>query len=404
MVAQTAESFAQQQRFVADAAHELRTPLTAIGGSIEILQLGAVDAEPEKRRRLLASIGNEVDRLGRLVNDLLMLSHLDQQPPTKHEPLDLQPLLLDLLEQARIVAPQHTFVIQLPAPLPVCGNADQLRQVFLNLLSNASTYTPAGGLITVSGQCATGITISVADTGLGIPAKDLPYVWDRLYRVDRSRARARGGFGLGLAIVQTDCPRTSWPGHYREHAGGGYDRDRQLATVSSNGSIGRPIFRKSLSSAGSRFRSQRYPLTIANVDDVANRYRSFMMNRKIFVSSAATGALVAALGVGGYSLAHANTALTTTTPQVVATQVTAPATTARARPAKVHAKGAKAQAKGTTAQGQKSAARLATATCQPMLYSRPTTASLYIRRCRPRMHRPRLANWLIRQKHCMRQP
>ncbi len=203
MVAQTAESFAQQQRFVADAAHELRTPLTAIGGSIEILQLGAVDAEPEKRRRLLASIGNEVDRLGRLVNDLLMLSHLDQQPPTKHEPLDLQPLLLDLLEQARIVAPQHKFVAQLPAPLPVCGNADQLRQVFLNLLSNASTYTPAGGVITVSGQAATGIALRIADTGIGIPAQELPYVWDRLYRVDRSRSRARGGFGLGLAIVQT---------------------------------------------------------------------------------------------------------------------------------------------------------------------------------------------------------
>ncbi|MBA3947162.1 MAG: HAMP domain-containing protein [Herpetosiphonaceae bacterium] len=203
MVAQTAESFAQQQRFVADAAHELRTPLTAIGGSIEMLQLGVVDTEPEKRRRLLASIGNEVDRLGRLVNDLLMLSHLDQQPPTKHEPLDLQPLLLDLLEQAHIVAPQHAFVAQLPDPLPVCGNADQLRQVFLNLLTNASTYTPVGGVITVSGQAATAITIRVADTGIGIPAQELPHVWDRLYRVDRSRSRARGGFGLGLAIVQT---------------------------------------------------------------------------------------------------------------------------------------------------------------------------------------------------------
>ncbi|GAC1353793.1 MAG: HAMP domain-containing sensor histidine kinase [Herpetosiphon sp.] len=203
MVERTAESFGRQQRFVADAAHELRTPLTAIGGSIEMLQIGAVDHEPEKRRRLLHSLGNEVERLGRLVNDLLLLSHLDQGPPSRWVEVDIRPLLLDLIDQTHLVAPEHTVVADLPCPLLVCGNADHLRQVFVNLLSNARTYTPAGGTITVAARGGANLRVEITDTGIGIPADDLPRIWDRLYRVDRSRSRAGGGFGLGLAIVQS---------------------------------------------------------------------------------------------------------------------------------------------------------------------------------------------------------
>ncbi|HEY0602407.1 MAG TPA: HAMP domain-containing sensor histidine kinase [Herpetosiphonaceae bacterium] len=203
MIARMAESWERQQRFVADAAHELRTPLTAISGSIEMLQIGAVDHQPERRQRLLDSVSQELDRMGRLVHDLLLLSQLDSHSPPVHEPFDLRPLLVNVVEQCRIVAPNHQFVLDLPDALPVLGNADQLRQVFLNLLTNAHTYTPLNGTITVVGRADRAVTVKVADTGIGIPGEDLPHVWERLYRVDRSRVRRTGGSGLGLSIVQT---------------------------------------------------------------------------------------------------------------------------------------------------------------------------------------------------------
>lgn len=219
MVARTAEAFAAQQRFIADAAHELRTPLTAIGGSIEVLQLGAADHRPEHRRRLLNSIGSEVERLGRLVNNLLLLSRLNQDTRQRHTPCDLVPLLHDLVEQSRIVAPTHEIVAELPPTLPLLGNEDQLHQVFLNLLTNAHTYTPPGGTIMVKATAKERISVSIQDTGIGIPPDELPHIWDRLYRVDRSRSRAAGGFGLGLAIVHSlvtahggEVSATSTPG------------------------------------------------------------------------------------------------------------------------------------------------------------------------------------------------
>ena len=202
MVARLAVAWTTQRRFLAGAAHELRTPLTAIGGSVEMLQLGAVDHQPERRRRLLHTISEELDRLGRLVHDLLLLNNLEQRPDPVLVPLDLRPLLQQLVEQLRILAPRHTFTIELPTPLPVRGNGDHLRQIFLNLLTNAHTYTPEGGTITIAGRVADSVTVRVSDTGVGIPPDDLPYVWDRLYRVDRARTRSAGGFGLGLAIVK----------------------------------------------------------------------------------------------------------------------------------------------------------------------------------------------------------
>jgi signal transduction histidine kinase len=203
MVARIGESFAAQQRFLADAAHELRTPLTAIGGSIELLQMGAVADQPDKQRRVLESAGNEIDRLGRLVNNLLLLQTLERQGPAAHSKLDLRPLLLDVVAQVELAAPDHVFRTLLPVPLPMCGDSDQLRQVTLNLLTNAYTYTPAGGTITVSGQLDGGVCVTVSDTGIGIAAQDVPRVGERLYRVDRARARGTGGFGLGLSIVNS---------------------------------------------------------------------------------------------------------------------------------------------------------------------------------------------------------
>lgn len=201
MVARIAESFAAQQRFLADAAHELRTPLTAIGGSIELLRMGAVAGQPDKQRRVLESAGNEIDRLGRLVNNLLLLQTLNARGTVAHTALDLRPLVLDVIAQIEPAAPDHVFHTMLPAPLPMEGDSDQLRQVLLNLLTNAHTYTPAGGSITVTGQLDGGVCVAISDTGIGIAPEDVPHVGERLYRVDRARARGTGGFGLGLAIV-----------------------------------------------------------------------------------------------------------------------------------------------------------------------------------------------------------
>ena len=203
MVARTAESFAAQQRFVADAAHELRTPLTAIGGSVEMLQLGAVDHQPEKRRRLLASIGREVDRMGRLVNDLLLLSRLDQRPSMQLETFDLRAQLGEVVEQMRLVAPDYHWQLDAPLTLTAHGHPDQLHQVWLNLVSNAQQHTPAGGVITVTALNGNGVTVRISDTGSGIPADEVAHVWERLYRVDKARTRVAGGHGLGLAIVES---------------------------------------------------------------------------------------------------------------------------------------------------------------------------------------------------------
>ena len=203
MVARIGESFAAQQRFLADAAHELRTPLTAIGGSIELLQMGAVAQQPDRQRRVLESAGHEIDRLGRLVNNLLLLQTLDRPGSAAHATLDLRPLILDVVAQVELAAPDHVFRTLLPLPLPMCGDSDQLRQVLLNLLTNAYTYTPAGGTITVSGHLDGGVCVAVSDTGIGIAPEDVPRVGERLYRVDRARARGTGGFGLGLAIVNS---------------------------------------------------------------------------------------------------------------------------------------------------------------------------------------------------------
>lgn len=203
MVDQLQASFAVQRRFVADAAHELRTPLTSIGGMVELLLLGAV-ADPAQQHRTLQRVEGETERMSRLVQNLLLLSRLDAEPTLNCVPLDLHALADDVVQQMQTIAPQHQIKF-MPGPVvPVQGDADKLRQVLINLLDNARTYTPPGGTITVTveGQNGMGV-VRVADTGVGIPPADVPHVWDRFYRVDQARARHSGGAGLGLALVKS---------------------------------------------------------------------------------------------------------------------------------------------------------------------------------------------------------
>ena len=192
--------------FVANVSHELRTPLTAIQGYVETLLGGAID-EPADSRRFLEVVHRHTERLGRLLNDLTDLSNIELGKIT----LDLGPVsVADAVESViailrpRADASRITIGLDVPADLPaVQADHDRIHQILINLVDNAVKYTPSGGRVTVSAREASGaVEIDVTDTGVGIPAADLPRITERFYRVDKARSRELGGTGLGLAIVK----------------------------------------------------------------------------------------------------------------------------------------------------------------------------------------------------------
>jgi len=209
MIAQLRATERMRTDFVSNVSHELRTPLTAIKGLVETLRDGAVD-DRKVRDRFLATVEDETDRLIRLVNDLLVLSKADSQAlKLKREPLDVR----DLIERSvHKLAPQleeKGLLVEVSAseePRLVVADADRIEQVLVNLLDNAIKYSPQGGRITVAideGSPTQGMVgVAVRDQGLGIPAGDLPRVFERFYRVDRARSRDGGGSGLGLSIAK----------------------------------------------------------------------------------------------------------------------------------------------------------------------------------------------------------
>jgi two-component system OmpR family sensor kinase len=209
MVAQLEQAFNQQKQFVADVSHELRTPLTALGGGLEMLLLGADRGDPEASRRLVRGMYAEVERMNRLTQDLLTLTRLDEgRAELALETVDPQALLETVREQAEHMAQGQKISVEIaPATPLIRADADRLRQVLLNILDNAIKHTPATGWIHLSARPAAGamVEIEARDTGVGIPAEALPYVFERFYRADPARARASqrsGGTGLGLAIAK----------------------------------------------------------------------------------------------------------------------------------------------------------------------------------------------------------
>lgn len=191
--------FTSQQRFLADVSHELRTPLTVIKGNADLIRKFGVDEES------LDSIKDESDRLTRLVGDLLLLAQAESgKLPLNLRPVELDLLLTDVLQQMRVLAGDKvklrlTDIDQ----VLVQGDADRLKQVLINLISNAIHYTPVGGDVFLTLSKSEGkAKIIVRDTGPGIPAGDLPHVFDRFYRGEKSRTRSKtSGFGLGLSIA-----------------------------------------------------------------------------------------------------------------------------------------------------------------------------------------------------------
>jgi heavy metal sensor kinase len=192
-------------QFTADASHELRTPVTLIRATAELTLRR--ERPVETYREALRQIIQEADRTTRLIEDLLLLARADAGLPAL--PLDrveLTPLVRDVCEQGQILAQERQLEIAAEAPeqpLYVQGNDTALRRLLLLLVDNAVKYTPPGGRITVSVALdASGPTITVRDTGIGIPDAALPHVFERFYRVDESRNRDGGGAGLGLSIAQ----------------------------------------------------------------------------------------------------------------------------------------------------------------------------------------------------------
>jgi len=193
-----------RREFVSNVSHELRTPLASLKAMVETLEDGALE-EPQVARDFIGRIHREIDRLNGLVGDLLELSRLESgQATLRLSPLDLGPLVEEVKGQfqARAEAKGTALEAALPEGLPqVVGEPDRLRQVLVNLLDNALKFTADGGRVKISASDkGKAVEVSVSDTGIGIPAEHLPHIFERFYKVDRSRRDQ--GVGLGLAIAK----------------------------------------------------------------------------------------------------------------------------------------------------------------------------------------------------------
>jgi two-component system, OmpR family, sensor histidine kinase BaeS len=202
MAAALDEQERMRREFIANAAHELRTPLTNLQGYLEALRDGVIEPDAATFESLL----EESERLVRLSRSLDTLAAGDAGDfPPATIPLDLARMIRSAVDLARpgVVSGGLELSVNVPAELPAHGDPDQLAQVLSNLLQNAVRYTPAGGRIDVTAERRPGdVLVSVTNTGDGIPIQDLPHVFERFYRVEKSRDRARGGAGIGLAIVR----------------------------------------------------------------------------------------------------------------------------------------------------------------------------------------------------------
>ncbi|MDX6359339.1 MAG: two-component system, OmpR family, sensor kinase [Nocardioidaceae bacterium] len=193
------QSEQQVRQFVADASHELRTPLTTIAGYTELARRRPDDAGIVKTA--LGKVEEESARMTSMVEDLLLLARLDSGRPLEREPVDLSRLLVEAVSDARVIAPDHRWRLEVPEDsVEVTGDAERLRQVVTNLLTNARKYTPAGTTVTVSAQPN---GFAVHDDGPGFAPEVAEHAFERFARGDTSRYRGdEGGAGLGLALVQ----------------------------------------------------------------------------------------------------------------------------------------------------------------------------------------------------------
>ncbi len=216
MLSNLEQVYQQQQRFIADASHELRAPITSIRCNLDLLAR-ATDLPVDEVQEALQDARSETARMGRLVNDLLVLAHADATHATvslhesteRMEPVDLDSLLLEVFRQYR--PPEQVeecqsgprLLLQHIVPVQVYGNADALKQVLVAIIDNALKYTPSEGHVMLSlHEEAMHAVIRVRDTGLGMSAEEQAHIFERFYRTDHARTYYPAGGGLGLAIAQ----------------------------------------------------------------------------------------------------------------------------------------------------------------------------------------------------------
>ena len=192
--------------FVANVSHELKTPITTIKGFIETIQVNKID-DPQTLERFYAIISEESDRLSRLVSDILVLSQLENKGgfERKFEHLQLNREITQIFDILKLSAEKKEIVLKVSGEESITLNfvADEFRQMMINLIDNAIKYSETGKKVeVVMTQDADEVRIEVKDQGYGIPEKDIDRIFERFYRVDKSRSKEKGGTGLGLAIVK----------------------------------------------------------------------------------------------------------------------------------------------------------------------------------------------------------
>jgi heavy metal sensor kinase len=206
-------AFAQQRQFVADASHELRTPVSVMRTAASVT-LEKSDRTAEEYRNALAIVDEQSRRLSRIVEDMFRLARADAgRLAMESRPFYLDELLAETSRAASILAASKNIRVELPTlPEASCyGDEDLVRRMLMNMLENAVKYTPPGGSIAVGLTSANGChLVSIADTGIGIPAEAQPHVFERFFRADKAKSRMDGlkdgigaGAGLGLAIARS---------------------------------------------------------------------------------------------------------------------------------------------------------------------------------------------------------
>lgn len=193
-----------RREFVANVSHELKTPLTSISGFIETLQAGASE-DPEIRHKFIDIIAIETARLKRLIEDLLVLSDIENRRDSDGSEFDIKTAVENTVEALKPIsqAKNVTVITELEDGLLIKGSVDRFRQMMVNLIENAVKYSDEGGRIWVKAvKDGDKITVSVRDEGIGIAPEHHERLFERFYRVDKSRSKKAGGTGLGLSIVK----------------------------------------------------------------------------------------------------------------------------------------------------------------------------------------------------------
>ena len=202
MLTRIQKGFEQQRRFVADASHELRTPITVISGYANMLDRWGKQ-DPAVLEEGIDSIKSEVANMHGLIEKLLFLAKADLNKQIMNKTkVNMEHLIEEVLQETRLIAPNHHILLRQNDPSLIYADFSSLKQMLRIFIENSIKYTPTGGTIHIaSRQTSSHLEITIQDTGIGIPEEDQSKIFERFYRVDKSRSKSTGGTGLGLSIA-----------------------------------------------------------------------------------------------------------------------------------------------------------------------------------------------------------